>query len=365
MTHQRILAMDGGISGYVTAEVLRRTADRIGRHGGHFLDSADIIAGTSAGGLNALFLAAHEDPDHGIEGALGFWEHILDTTFTFKPTRLVAGFVGAKAFDDRQRMIDFLVSYFGADTRLGDLKRRVVVPAFQLHHEHAGERQRQWRPRLFHNIPGILDYSPDERVVDVALRTSNIPVISPIFASIAGGDIGYLDGGLVANNPSMCAVSAVFEQRRAAGQPIDVESVSVLSVGCGRKPLSVKPEIVDGIADWGYGQWLLSPKEPMLLVRLAIRGGGAIIEYQCAQLLGTNFKRIDPYFNAAPHPFDVGQTRKVIEDALAHTDVEAAVDEICQWLHVQGWIGDVPPGPEGRDVITPALQPDTTLEPGT
>jgi patatin-like phospholipase/acyl hydrolase len=285
MTRHRILAMDGGISGYVTAEVLRRAAARVGRDGEHFLDRTDIIAGTSTGGLNALFLAAHDNPDLAMDDALSFWEHILDT-FTFKPARILAGFVSAKAFDDRGRMIDFLIDYFGADTRLGDLKRKVVIPAFQLHHEDSGPHGRQWRPRLFHNIPGITDYSPDELVVDVAMRTSNVPVISPIFAGINGGDIGYLDGGLVANNPSMCAVSALLELRRAAGQPVDVESISVLSVGCGRKPLSVKPEIVDGIADWGYGQWLLSPKEPMLLVRLAIRGGGAIIEYQCSQLLG-------------------------------------------------------------------------------
>lgn len=342
MNRQRILAMDGGLSGYVTAEVLRRAAARVGRDGEHFLDRADIIAGTSAGGLNALFLAAHDNPDLAMEHALSFWEHILDTSFTFKPARILAGFVGAKAFDDRERMIDFLIDHFGADARLGDLKRKVVIPAFQLHQERGGAHQRQWRPRLFHNIPGITDYSPDELVVDVALRTSNIPVISPIFAGINGGDIGYLDGGLVANNPSMCAVSALLEQRRAAGQPVDVESISLLSVGCGRKPLSVKPEIVDGIADWGYGQWLMSPKEPMLLVRLAIRGGGAIIEYQCSQLLGTNFKRIDPYFSVSPHPFDLGQTREAIAQALANTDVETSVDEICHWLHTQGWIDDMP-----------------------
>lgn len=344
MTRHRILAMDGGISGYITAEVLRRAAARVGRDGEHFLDRADIIAGTSAGGLNALFLAAHDNPDLAMDHALSFWEHILDTSFTFKPSRILAGFVGAKAFDDRRRMIDFLVDYFGADTRLGDLKRKVVIPAFQLHHEGSDPRGRQWRPRLFHNIPGITDYSPDELVVDVAMRTSNVPVISPIFAGIHGGDTGYLDGGLVANNPSMCAVSALLELRRAAGQPLDVENISVLSVGCGRKPLSVKPEIVDGIADWGYGQWLLSPKEPMLLVRLAIRGGGAIIEYQCSQLLGANFKRIDPYFDSSPHPFDLAGTREAIAEALAHTDVETAVDEICHWLHAQGWLDDMPPG---------------------
>jgi patatin-like phospholipase/acyl hydrolase len=364
MTRHRILAMDGGISGYVTAEVLRRAAARVRRDGEHFLDRADIIAGTSAGGLNALFLAAHEDPDLAMDHALSFWEHILDTSFTFKPTRMLAGFVGAKAIDDRARMIEFLIDYFGATTRLGDLKRKVVVPAFQLHHEDAGPHDRQWRPRLFHNIPGIKDYSPDELVVDVAMRTSNVPIISPIFAGINGGDIGYLDGGLVANNPSMCAVSALLELRRAAGQPVDVESISVLSVGCGRKPLSVKPEMVDGIADWGYGQWLLSPKEPMLLVRLAIRGGGAIIEYQCSQLLGPNFKRVDPYFNTAPHPFDLAGTRNAIAEALAHTDIETAVDEICLWLHAQGWIDDVPPARQADDgqQRPPASIVDVVLE---
>ncbi|QCK84374.1 protein teg [Phreatobacter aquaticus] len=344
MTTQRILSMDGGISGHITTEVLRRASHRIGQEGGHFLDHADILAGTSAGGLNALFLAAHDDLDVAIDDAQDFWQHILESTRATNPGRLIAGLLGAKALDQREPMIRFLVDYFGEDTRLGDLKRKVIVPAFQLHHENGGERDRQWRPRLFHNIPGITDYSPDERVVDVALRTSNIPVVSPIFAGIKGGDIGYLDGGLVANNPSMCAISAVLEQRRSLGQPLDIGSINVLSVGCGRKPLSVKPEIVDGIADWGYGQWMLSPREPMLLVRLAIRGGGAIIEYQCAQLLGQNFKRIDPYIEANPNPFDLVGTRKAILDALDHVDVATAADEICAWIHETQWLQ----GPSGN-----------------
>ena len=93
----RILAMDGGTTGYVTAEILRRTAKQAEFQTKHFIQHADILAGTSAGALNALFLAAHDDPDTALEEVQDFWAHILETSFAIEPGRLVTGLFGAKA----------------------------------------------------------------------------------------------------------------------------------------------------------------------------------------------------------------------------------------------------------------------------
>ena len=333
----RILAMDGGMTGYVTAEILRRMAQTFGSSEGHFLHDADVLAGTSAGAINALFLAAHHDPDEAIEDVQAFWGHILETSFTFRVGRLVPGLMGARALGSRQRMQDYLIDYFGSETRLGDLETKVIITAFEIDHLGSKSSQQVWRPRLFHNIAGLTDYSPDARVVDVAMRSSNLPVVSPIYTGLDGGEAGYLDGGFVANNPSMCAISAILENHRRQGIKGDPDKISVLSIGCGRQPFVLDQSMVKDEADWGYVQWLLAPSNPMLLLRLAVRGATDMINYQCEQLLGENFKRVDPTLHASPHLFDVAATKQIIDRALKGPEIPAAVEETCAWLLETGW----------------------------
>jgi hypothetical protein len=64
----------------------------------------------------------------------------------------------------------------------------------------------------------------------------------------------------------------------------------------------------------------------------------------------------------SPHPFDLAGTREAIAVALANTDVETAVDEICDWLHTQGWIDDMPPGRQAGAGQQTALDPGVVLE---
>ena len=75
----------------------------------------------------------------------------------------------------------------------------VLIPSFQLDNQapHAG--QRQWKPKFFHNYPGP-DSDGAELVVDVAMRTSAAPIYFPTYQS-------YIDGGVVANDPSMAALA--------------------------------------------------------------------------------------------------------------------------------------------------------------
>lgn len=85
----------------------------------------------------------------------------------------------------------------------------VLVPAFQLDNmdpkapsaDTVTSTNRRWIPRFFHNLNN--SESLDEKVVDIALRSSAAPTYFPIYQ-------GFVDGGVFANNPALCAITTAL-----------------------------------------------------------------------------------------------------------------------------------------------------------
>lgn len=147
----------------------------------------------------------------------------------------------------------------------------VFVPAFQLDNYDVPPAvkpsqgvNRRWAPRFFHNLNDAVCL--EELVVDVALRSSAAPTYFPIYQ-------GFVDGGVFANNPALCAVTAAI----AAG--VKMEDIVVLSLSTGKDGLYLSEQQVKG-GDWGLVQW--APK----LTDLILDAGVEVIDFQCAQLLG-------------------------------------------------------------------------------
>ena len=80
-----------------------------------------------------------------------------------------------------------------------------------------------WRPAVFSNMPrgaGQVEPDNDLHVWDAAMRTSAAPTFFPVFR-------GYTDGGIVANNPSIIAVSKAMSHFR----DVSANDITVLSLG--------------------------------------------------------------------------------------------------------------------------------------
>lgn len=311
----KVLTFDGGgMRGLIEARLIQRLSEAIGRE---FWKEADLFAGTSTGAIMACALAAGKSPSEIIDlyrndGPSIFHDALIDEIVH------VGILLGAR-YGTEGRHSAF-TKVFGEKTTLGDLPKHVIVCTFDLNSAdgigNAPSRPAQWRPKFFHNFP-VEDKSDDDRpqlVVDVLCRTSAAPTFFPIYQ-------GYIDGGVVANNPSMCAVAEALNPKTGKQSPQDIR---LLSMGTGNQFRAVDSQ--DG--NYGLIAWAQHG-----LIDIILGGMEGLADYQCSQLLGDCYQRLNPVLDPplgldAAKPEDI---RKLL-DAADQADLSRAIAWIeRQW----------------------------------
>ena len=304
----RILACDGGgIRGVIAAVIL----ERIERAVAGWLDRVDLIAGTSTGGVIALALAA------GIEPAVVRRMYVEQGSSLFQDSPVRHALNLGRAVGAQYRnshLIELLKAMFGM-SRLRDLKKHVLVPAFDLDNGERRRWQRSWKPKFFHNFPGN-DSDGNVLVWKVAMATSAAPTYFPSFE-------GYIDGGVVANNPSMAAVAQAMDTRFRHGQRL--EDIALISLGTGHSPAFIP----GNRHDWGIAQW----GRPV--VDIMVDGVMGVADYQCRQILRGRYCRIDPTL-ARPWRLDDINAVKDMVTCATQADIGAAL----RWLKKRWARGD-------------------------
>lgn len=299
MSPYRILSLDGGgIRGVLTATLLERLEEA--QPG--LLAQVDLFAGTSTGGLLALGLASGLSPAEARllyeeKGALIFEDSLWDDV------RDMGMMLGAQYSNENLKQA--LIEQFGNQT-LGELPKKVLISSFDLDNEATEPGTlRTWKPKFFHNYPGP-GSDAEEKVVDVALRTSAAPVYFPIYQ-------GYADGGVVANNPSMCAMAQALDQD-TGGQRLD--EVVLLSLSTGRSPRFL--EVKD--PDWGWLQWARG----LRLVNVMLDGNVGLAHYQCSRVLGERYHRLDLRL---PVPIDLDDIDEIplLKEMAGQADLGATI----------------------------------------
>jgi patatin-like phospholipase/acyl hydrolase len=300
MPPYHILSLDGGgIRGVLTAALLERL--EAGQPG--LLEEVDLIAGTSTGGILALGLASGMSPSEARQLYEGLGEKVFKDSFW--DNLLDLGQARGAQYSNRY-IKDELVRHFGSMT-LGDLKKRVLISSFDLDNEATGfGKVRSWKPKYFHNFPGD-DSDGHQRVVDVALYTSAAPTYFPVYK-------GFIDGGVISNNPAMCALAQALQPETGKQKLRDVR---LLSVGTGYNPKFVMA--VDD--DWGLVQW--APH----VISLMMEGSMGLADYQCRQLLHQRYLRVNPIL-PVPIGLDGLDQVPMMKSLAAQFDLE----EARKWL---------------------------------
>jgi len=273
MAKYRVLSIDGGgIRGIVTTVIMQRLAATPGLEG--FLDKVDLIAGTSTGGLLALGIArglSLEDIRHIYidDGPEIFDDSWIDDLLDLGKLR-GADYKTAPMRRAFKRIL-------GENTTLGQLEKHVLITTFDLDNEHPKKKKRTWKPKLFHNFKGPGN-DRSELVYKVGLYTAAAPTYFPSVD-------GFIDGGVYATNPAMCALAQTQDQRYF-DSPAALNEVTLLSLGTGTSLFHIKGKNLN----WGYAQWI----KP--LISLMLDGVSGIADYQCRQMLRDRYHRLAPVF---------------------------------------------------------------------
>src|SRR5207249_4509317 len=143
-----ILSVDGGgIRGLYAAVLL----DRLIREVPTLVDGVDLVTGTSTGGIIALGLAHGLAPSDLVALYRDRAREIFDDSW-LDDLKDLGGLTGADYDNDKLKTL--MEDVFGKKTRLKQLKKRVLVPTFDLDNESPDPGKRMWKPKFFHNYPG-------------------------------------------------------------------------------------------------------------------------------------------------------------------------------------------------------------------
>lgn len=238
----KILSIDGGgIKGLYSASLLAAIEKKTGKPIGA---SFDLICGTSTGGLIALALASGQPAqdlvdlyyNHGNEifpTSNNKWLRKLQSTWqTFKQATW-----GGK-YSNKSLQVH-LKKVFGEKT-LGELNNLVCIPSFNL---------TQGKTRVFKYPHTEGGFFKDKNVplVDAALATSAAPTYLPIHRY---ENELYVDGGVWANNPSLCGVLEALKY--FVGEDKEYDRIDLLSIPSVEVSSAWTP---DAVKNQSFARW--------------------------------------------------------------------------------------------------------------
>lgn len=223
----------GGIKGYASALVLERLEQQLGRRVG---ECVDLCAGTSTGAIiacgTALGMEASKIAElYRLRGPKIFPRGM--GWLARRLARIVGSGLSAPRYSDGP-LREALSGAFG-DLDFGDLPTRTLITAYRT--DAPGfEVFKSWRPN-----PSRL------RVWEVVIASASAPGYFPgSLLPLENGVGGFVDGGLGANDPSLCAVSEVI--RLGARIP----QIKLISIGTAGAPDGIP---LDAIQTRGFAQW--------------------------------------------------------------------------------------------------------------
>ncbi len=233
-----ILSLDGGgIRGAATTQFLRHLEEDLSRNGTSIRERVDLYAGTSTGSIIALCLATT---------ALGVDK--INELYNFDNAREIfaenRGFLEIDGVNAPKYEADgktrLLRDNMG-EARIGDVPRDKHVLAVT----YGIERR---KPEVIKSSKEIHRELYSYQVADAS---SAAPTYFPTKEMDIGGqdeEFWLVDGGVTANNPTMCAIA----EAKAVWRDVPVEELRVLSVGTGYRTRKINgPES----RKWGALQW--------------------------------------------------------------------------------------------------------------
>jgi patatin-like phospholipase/acyl hydrolase len=272
MKMQRILSLDGGgIRGLVSCHWLagvERALSSAGKPG--LLKHFDLIAGSSTGALVACGLAHGISPDT-LAQLYRAQRHVIFPDLAgrlwSRANRLISDGMSAPRYDG-VGIEKVLRKVFGKTT-LGQLKAPVLITSYDTISR---------TPVIFKSFDAK---HRDLLVWEVCRASSAAPTYFPAHAmKVEGKECALIDGGVVANNPTACAIA---EALRKDARVDNSRDLVVLSVGTGERTRSID---LDSARSWGALEWAVP------IIDVLFDGNTDSVDYIARQLVGDGYYRM-------------------------------------------------------------------------
>lgn len=288
----RILSCDGGgIRGVISAQIILMLEEE---H--HFLKNVDLYAGTSTGSIIAGFLAGGKNPKELVSLYTEHGQEIFEPAHPHDPLSIHSKYSNEKLIEL------FKTISFPKNTKnptLSDLQKKVVIPAVKLNDATLGS----WVPVFLDNFS-----KNPLPLVDAMLRSSAAPTYFPSYQ-------GYIDGGVVVNNPSLLAICTALDPTKGNRE---IKEIHLLSIGTGLPKDAI---VANEDLDWGIAEWLVynpfsmntsSPSHPIIDVMQDT--SVELTDELSAQILGKRYLRISPELQEAITLDDWQDAAKIVEE---------------------------------------------------
>lgn len=281
----RILSLDGGgirgilagtILAYIEEQLKKKTGDENASIARYF----DLIAGSSTGGILSLFYICpgeNGQPRYTARQALDIFlergEEIFDASLGKQLVSL--GGIRDEKYEARE-LEAALKEYFGG-VRLSQALKPCLIPSYDLH-----ER----RAHFFTSLDAVSD-DHDFFFRDVGRATSAAPTyFEPVMVKPIEGDAkALIDGGVFANNPSLCAYAEArnikFSEALNNSEKFDkpgAREMVIVSIGTGEVK---KPYPYEEFKNAGVLKWM----KPLIDIMLS--GNSETVDYQLKQIFET------------------------------------------------------------------------------
>jgi uncharacterized protein len=280
----RILSLDGGgirgiIPGQVVVSLENKLAQKTGNPGARVADYFDLIAGTSTGGiLTCMYLFPDADgtttqfsATEAVDLYLKYGGDIFSRSLW---QRLRSQFgLGDEKYSEKPLLES--LGRFLDDRKLSELVKPCLITAYDIE-----ER----RATFFTQHDAAKNEDKDFPLMHVARSTSAAPTFFQVASAESGAKSRHslIDGGVFANNPSLCAYS---EARKKLDSNPSAKDMVILSLGTGHVK---EPYSYDKAKNWGAVGWIRP------LIDILMSGVSETVDYQLAQIFDS-VDRSDQY----------------------------------------------------------------------
>ena len=301
----RVLSIDGGgIRGIISATLLSHLEkiiqEKSGNKEARLADYFDFIAGTSTGGILAtVYLMpdpkCSDRPKYSAQDALDLYLNKGHQIFRSSLFNLIRSYFGLLRYKFKSQGINqALKETFGEESLLHQLVKPCLITAYDVSRE---------KSYFFTRCSARRNARKNFKIWEVARATSAAPsFFKPARLKSEYGECHtMIDGGVIANNPSLCAFTEVIKSDFSHlhgwshGDRPTADDIIFLSIGTGLKQ---RPTDCSRLERKGLLGWLKT------ITKVRMMGSSDTVQHQIEQIFKCSVKAAGQLFRLDPGIFD-------------------------------------------------------------